>query len=343
MLTIAIPTFNRASHLEHLLQRLCAETRGLAGISVLVSDNCSTDATADIVAPFVRDHGVRYVRNDENIGVDRNIAQAFHLAQTDHVWVCGDDDAPLPGALAAILVALAASNPDLLFMPSIWRPEIRNTKGEAITDTGYAVVDALSFARQVNVWVTYISGMVVRRSLYLRQSDEASTNRLVGTNFIQLAWVLGILNRGHTFAIARRPWLLATSGNSGGYAVLETFLHKLVHVVEGELGAGSRLSGAILSRTTLGYLPQLTYNLRFMGTGFDGCAANLAIRAAARTLPGARLLLEPIAAGHKVTAQFILLMTRVASAVQRWMDLLRATAPSSCANVGIDTPGRREP
>jgi glycosyltransferase involved in cell wall biosynthesis len=324
MLTIAIPTYNRARWIGHLLARLCAEMKGLPAISILVSDNCSTDDTAEVVAPFVERHGVRYVRNRENIGVDGNIAQAFRLADTEYVWVCGDDDAPLPGCLAAVVAVLREARPDLLCIPSIWQPEIRDSLGPAIADPSWTVVDALAFARQVNVWVTFISGIITRKSLFAHAADDSMIERLHGTNFVQLAWVLGNLRAGSRFAIAGQPWLLATAGNSGGYAVLETFVRKLPATVEAVLGRDSTLSTAILSRTAIGYLPQLAYDLRSSGANSSPAAANAAIARAPDMMPGGRLLLRSIVSAPPPLASALLFAARVVAAALRRIDRLQS-------------------
>lgn len=48
ILTVAIPTWNRAQALDNCLRSVCANLPN--GIEVLVSDNASTDNTGKIVA-----------------------------------------------------------------------------------------------------------------------------------------------------------------------------------------------------------------------------------------------------------------------------------------------------
>ena len=54
LLTIAIPTYNRAGDLGTALGHIAGQLGPLADrVEVLVSDNCSTDATAEVVAARV--------------------------------------------------------------------------------------------------------------------------------------------------------------------------------------------------------------------------------------------------------------------------------------------------
>ena len=77
LLTIAIPTWNRASFLALNLERLSQEGLNTWDlVEVLISDNASTDGTQRVVSEAVAvGMPVRYIRNAENIGSDANIAQ----------------------------------------------------------------------------------------------------------------------------------------------------------------------------------------------------------------------------------------------------------------------------
>ena len=78
LLTVAIPTWNRASYLALNLSQLRKEAalHGLAGVELLVSDNASSDATAEVVERARREGlAITSIRNPENIGSDANIAQ----------------------------------------------------------------------------------------------------------------------------------------------------------------------------------------------------------------------------------------------------------------------------
>ncbi|MGC3943258.1 MAG: glycosyltransferase family 2 protein [Chryseolinea sp.] len=96
LLTIAIPTYNRAPLLDKQLAWLANAIKGFEhDLEIFVSDNCSTDNTQDIITKWKsKISGVTFnsCRNNENIGVMKNIMNCLTSAQTKYVWAIGDDD-----------------------------------------------------------------------------------------------------------------------------------------------------------------------------------------------------------------------------------------------------------
>jgi len=114
LLSICIPTYNRAELLRSALLSLMAEVREYEGVvELVVSDNCSTDETAQVVEWARRLGPVRYHRNEENVGAIPNILLlADRLAAGEFCWLLGDDEMVRPGAVAK-LVEILRANPDL--------------------------------------------------------------------------------------------------------------------------------------------------------------------------------------------------------------------------------------
>lgn len=111
LLSIGVPTFNRAHLLQHLLRSLAREYARLAvpeQVEVIISDNCSEDDTKAVVASFQSELPIRYHRNDRNIGPAANVVQIPTLASGKYCWIFGDDDLLVPGALAQVLQLLQA-------------------------------------------------------------------------------------------------------------------------------------------------------------------------------------------------------------------------------------------
>lgn len=95
LLTIAIPTWNRASFLEINLNLLVSNivSRKIDEIEILVVDNASTDNTSEIVIDYQNKYEfIKYVKNDKNIGPIANFLKAISLVKTNYLQLLGDDD-----------------------------------------------------------------------------------------------------------------------------------------------------------------------------------------------------------------------------------------------------------
>ncbi len=105
-LSICIPTLNRAALLEDMLFHLSRLTEGLEDkLEIVVADNASTDHTREVVESCPLD--IKYGRQTSTVGFTKNVLFATtELATGDHVWLIGDDDLILPGALQHILDSL---------------------------------------------------------------------------------------------------------------------------------------------------------------------------------------------------------------------------------------------
>jgi abequosyltransferase len=119
LLTIAIPTFNRSHLLDNQLSWLSQAIQGCETVcEILVSDNCSTDDTPNVIKKWqdvCQNISFKYHRNPENIGVMRNIAYCLQHTTSEYVWVIGDDDDIQPEALRDVVSNLQ-DQPDLTLL-----------------------------------------------------------------------------------------------------------------------------------------------------------------------------------------------------------------------------------
>lgn len=90
LLSIVIPTFNRAAYLDRCLAQ-CVLVAERHSIGIHVSDNASTDDTQAIVEKHRADYpNIFYGRNDSNIGADLNFEVALARSESEFVWLLGD-------------------------------------------------------------------------------------------------------------------------------------------------------------------------------------------------------------------------------------------------------------
>lgn len=113
LLSIAIPTWNRAESLRKTLASVVDQAAGRPWadrIEIVVSDNASTPETEQVVAEVARSTDVRvnYTRNMVNIGGFRNALQVLRMSQGRFWMFFGDDDLVAPGALRRLVEILDA-------------------------------------------------------------------------------------------------------------------------------------------------------------------------------------------------------------------------------------------
>ena len=109
LVTIAIPTFNRASWLGDCVRS--ALSQSYRNIEVLVSDNASTDDTQRVLSEF-RDPRLRIVTQTRNIGLMPNWNACLTAAKGEHIVFLPDDDRMAPWMIESC-VALVRREPRL--------------------------------------------------------------------------------------------------------------------------------------------------------------------------------------------------------------------------------------
>lgn len=108
VVSICIPTFDRRAALKQTLDALIPLVKELRGeAEICVSDNCSTDGTYEMLRSYAaRLAFLRISRNKSNLGFDRNVLAALHLAKGDYCWPMSDDDTIIPGAILRMVASL---------------------------------------------------------------------------------------------------------------------------------------------------------------------------------------------------------------------------------------------
>ncbi|MEH2289979.1 glycosyltransferase family 2 protein [Nostoc sp.] len=110
LLTIAIPTFNRAHLLDQQLTWLAKSIKGFeSDCEIFISDNCSTDNTQEVIKKWqLIFNNITFVskKNSENIGVMGNIACCLKAPNSKYIWTIGDDDPIQERTLDYVLTTL---------------------------------------------------------------------------------------------------------------------------------------------------------------------------------------------------------------------------------------------
>lgn len=90
-LSVVLAAYNGERYIRDQLESVAAQTR--PADEVILSDDCSTDATAEIAASFAQAHaGWTLVRRAQNGGYKRNFYDAIAQATGDVIFLCDQDD-----------------------------------------------------------------------------------------------------------------------------------------------------------------------------------------------------------------------------------------------------------
>lgn len=92
--SVLIPTFNGGRYLAHTISSVLDQPD--KDIELIISNNCSTDDTPNILRSFAEDPRIRVVRPENFLSVAENWNFALKASSGDYVLLIGDDDCLLP-------------------------------------------------------------------------------------------------------------------------------------------------------------------------------------------------------------------------------------------------------
>lgn len=281
ILTIAIPTYNRANYLDLCLERIGVEIDHLNNaqrdlVKVYISDNASTDNTVNVILRYLDIYGERFkvVRNEKNMGMDYNFSQCYESATTPYVWIFGDDDVLLPSGLSKVLDALIKNEFDLLYVNNYWFLNNYEEKPRGNDKHTLSVYqNSMNFARRTNVMLTYLSGLIVRSGIGLNYRSELNS-----THLTQLSWVLPLLRDGKSFAIIESWVVAAKGGNTGGYGLIRVFGENLNKITGNILHGKPKEAKVIQNGVIINFFPGFVLELRNGSSKFSEADAELSLK-----------------------------------------------------------------
>jgi len=96
LLSICIPTYNRARYLKECMNSIVcqfADEDIYRQVEIVISDNASEDNTSELVKEYQEKyHNIKYFKNKENLGYDRNVIAVMLASEGAFVWTLSDDE-----------------------------------------------------------------------------------------------------------------------------------------------------------------------------------------------------------------------------------------------------------
>lgn len=188
-LSIVIPTYNRADFLDYSLE-VHIPLLEKHNIQIFVSDNASTDATADVMVKWMEKYPLlHYSRNETNVGPDANFEKALKLPDTDYVWLLGDTTNFDTYSLEKILDAISNKiSFDMIVINDSSR--VRDTENQVFTEHNKLLTS-------LGWHMTQMSGLIFSKNIL----SKANFSRYYNTNFIQTGIIFETLSQKSMFNV----------------------------------------------------------------------------------------------------------------------------------------------
>jgi glycosyltransferase involved in cell wall biosynthesis len=194
-LTIGIPTFNGASTICGSVESCLESIRysGLTAIEILIVDNSSIDDTYQKVLKYVESYPkiVRLIKNEENIGLDRNIDKVIELSRGRYVKLLGDDDVVSQDFISSVIQTIKNNHFDVLlsnFLPF----DQRNSHESQDHFDVEKYLNNLNILKDSNGIAGQIASITFNRESYLAIDAESAQ----GTNHKFLFTLVILIARG---------------------------------------------------------------------------------------------------------------------------------------------------
>lgn len=222
LLSICIPTYNRASILKKSLKLLLEQIRGYEDkIELLVSNNCSTDDTEQLVMDYIAQGApISYNCNEENLGMDGNFVYCFQHARGKYVWILGDDDFLVERAFKQLMDVLQSGDYGLIHL----KTKVDDAKILEV------MTDKVAFVGEISYWITFISANIVRTK-YVTNIDF---NKYMGSYFTLIPVYLSAAVSEPQNAMVRFATLdyAKDAVSNGGYNIFEVFVINYLGIIK---------------------------------------------------------------------------------------------------------------
>ena len=191
LITIAVPTWNRAAILDKALSALLPQIESNKDkIEVVISDNASPDHTNEIIQKHIAKNNslnIIHFKQTENTGYYGNFKTCRELSNGDYFWLLSDNDYVANGLIDYLLEILLNKKPSFVFLRD-WKHDAKVSTTSNFKSNAYSVKDAIE---KFNYKTTLISAVIFNND---KSNDAKLFETFNGNTFLGFAYFLQSLN-----------------------------------------------------------------------------------------------------------------------------------------------------
>ncbi len=224
LLTIAIPTWNRAKTLDEALGFLLPQVNSFKqDIEVIVSDNASEDQTKEVIEKYILNFptlNIIFNRNCENIKFFGNFNRCKELAKGKFIWILSDDDFICENVIGEVMNHIHKGEDEyaLIFLKN------NNSHDSFHTQ----ILNKIEFMRSETYNMGLISSAIF---LNLKNNDESIISTYPGSGFIGFISVLNSFNFKNKVLTISGRCLNQANAIPTGYNFFDIFINHMGHVI----------------------------------------------------------------------------------------------------------------
>lgn len=149
MFSIIIPTYNSSPFIEETLESVCNQT--YQGFEVIISDDCSTDNTVELIASFFKKHpNINYqiLKSKINGGAGAARNKAVNLATFDWIAFLDSDDYWVDYKLAHVVDVIQKNDTNYIFHNEIYLENNKERKVDYILQYDESIHPFIALVRR---------------------------------------------------------------------------------------------------------------------------------------------------------------------------------------------------
>jgi glycosyltransferase involved in cell wall biosynthesis len=264
LISICIPTYNRAHYLAETLESLIPQLA--PDVELLVYDTGSTDGSRQVIERFAGQcPALRYFSLPSKRGFDETVLLLLDECRGEYVWLFGSDDILKPGAVSAVRgrIVQSSARPAFIYV----NHEVIDNEGELLIASNVGSSRDRQFRRAgacaawLGLHLGYISSCIFRKPS--RAAVEASRD-FIGTLWMGLRLNLASLSEAGPALYVGRPLVSARRNPANTYDYAAVFVRNASSVfwAARSQGLGWFTPYRAMNKTVRSFYSRLTFAWR---------------------------------------------------------------------------------
>ena len=222
-ISVCITVYNREKYIAQCIESVLAQD--YKNIEIIISDNCSTDGTVEIINGYLKDKRIRFYRNETNIGMAGNFRKLLDYTVTPWIIYLSSDDFWIDPSFLSQAVDRINKHDDLsVFCGGKMALNENNNIIQDFSDDTDAVFDGVEvFLKGLDAWPPFEMGAMVVKTSLLKKVYQLNTPG----NDVFIFWQLCFFGKIY---VLRKPFFMFRYhyGNTCRWKSIDDFIQRIL-------------------------------------------------------------------------------------------------------------------